>query len=111
MNSAKEESRAGERPDGFSSTQLLLDPAKSLGRAGRIRHFIRTANRLLVLLGALWGCFAYSQSQWALLIADVILVAIGLCTFALLKNAKLLISIHWLLISMMLISLNDLLRG
>ena len=98
MHSEKEAPNGREGSKSQGNTQLLLDPAKSLGRAGRARRFIKTANLLLVVLGSLWGCFAYSQSQWALLVADVILVAIGLSTYVLLKKAKLLFSIHWLLI-------------
>ena len=82
--------------------QILVDPVKSLGRAGRVRRFLNTATFLLISLGALWGCYALSQNQIPLLIADAILVGVGFITLALVQNAKLLLAINCLLVSLLL---------
>ena len=84
----------------ITSTQILLDPARSLGRAGRVRQFLKTANLLLIFLAALWGIYAVSQNQIPLLLADVVLIAIGLATLLLIRRAKLLWAIHWMLIAL-----------
>lgn len=85
----------------FSSTQLLISPVNSLGRAGRIRQFLKTANQLLVVLGIIWGVFALFEKHYALFIADVLLVAIGGISYALLRSKRILVAIHWLLLSLL----------
>ena len=86
----------------IASTQILLDPVRSLGRAGRVRRFLKAANLLLISLGALWGCYALSQNQIPLLIADGLLICIGMVTLWLVRGVKLLWAIHWVLIALLL---------
>ena len=95
-------SGGGEQAPGEETgTQILLNPTRSLGRAGRLRHFIKTANALLIFFGILWGLYALSQGQTALLVADVILIGIGLVTIWMLRKANLLLAIHWVLTAML----------
>ncbi|MEM7468381.1 MAG: adenylate/guanylate cyclase domain-containing protein [Pseudomonadota bacterium] len=91
-------SASEDKPD----NQLLINPTRSLGRAGRIRRFLKTANLLLIGLGLLWGCFAFSQSHWALFFADIVLLSIGLGAQTLLRFKKLVPAIHSLLIALLL---------
>lgn len=85
----------------ISGTQLLFSPINSLGRAGRIRQFLNTSVQLLVVLATIWGLFAYLEGHHALLIADAVLLFISAVSYLLLRAKKLLISIHWLLLSML----------
>ena len=100
MGKTQADTLASNRQD-FSSTQLLISPVNSLGRAGRIRSFLKTANQLLIVLGLIWGAFALSEKHYALLVADLILIGIGVFSYTLLRSKRILIAIHWSLLSLL----------
>lgn len=90
-----------EKAQPFSGTQLLVSPVNSLGRAGRIRQFLKTATQLLIVLGAIWGAFALTESHYGLFFADLLLICIGAMSYFLLRSKRILIAIHWLLLSLL----------
>ena len=102
MNKERPSSASQPKEEAFSTTQLLISPVNSLGRAGRVPQFLKTANLLLIILGAIWGAFALVKEQYALFLADVILVAVGLTSYYFLRSKRLLVSLHWLLLSLLI---------
>ena len=87
-------------PD-FIATRILEQPTAGLGRPHRVRRFLLRATVLLISLGAIWAIYALYLGHPALLVGDLVLIAIGALSLFTLRTGWITAAIHILLISLL----------
>lgn len=86
----------------FITTRILHEPPRGLGRPHRVRRFMLVSTWLLIALGAIWAAYALKFEQHALLVGDLVLIAIGAAVLSLLRIGWITVAIHVLLIALLI---------
>jgi class 3 adenylate cyclase len=85
----------------FAATRILLEPSAGLGRPHRVRQFLHVATVVLIVLATVWAVYAFTVPHYAQLIGDLVLIAAGVVSLALLRAGRVTAAIHWLLIALL----------
>lgn len=88
-------------PD-FVTTRILTNPPTGLGRPHRVRRFLLISTAVLIALGSFWSVYAVLTDRTPLLIADLILIGIGVLALILVRSGWITSAIHLILISLLL---------
>ncbi len=85
----------------FIGTTILGSGQRGLGRARRVRRFLVVSTVVLMVLAGGWAVFALRAGQQALLVADLVLMALAGLALVLVRRGLLVVAIHGLLIALL----------
>jgi len=86
----------------FASAPILLEAGAGLGRPRRIRQFLIVSTAALIVLAGVWAVIALTIPHYPLLIADLILIVVGITVLSLIRARLIAAAVHLLLISLLI---------
>ncbi|MFT4562816.1 MAG: adenylate cyclase [Gammaproteobacteria bacterium] len=85
----------------FITSQILREPPAGLGRPHRVRRFLLVSTTVLITLGVIWSGYAVVAGHRGLLVADLVLIAIGTVALLMVRNGWITAAIHFILVALL----------